>query len=235
MGRVIREHFLQKSGRAKIGKGQRSSRVSSPDLSYITCKLEPPSPARPSSRKNRAEGRHGTVGEGQRLFQRRQDSGECLSQYAYAFWTEALPPLRSPGLRVQVPGPVRPAAPSARLKTSAWRGALCRPHGAWPRPGPQARPPGPPPARPQPAPSPPPPRPASPLMSRARPMGARGGAGRRGGLGARRARASVGPQLRRQERVPAPPRAPLGSGLLREKENEARRGEPPTPRAERMA
>lgn len=69
--------------------------------------------------------------------------------------------------------------------------------------------------RPQPAgpaPSPPPSRPASPLMRRARPMGARGGAGRGGGLGARRARASVRPRHQRQEQVQAPPRAPLSSG-----------------------
>lgn len=81
----------------------------------------------------------------------------------------------------------------------------------------------PPPAHPRPTPGPPPPRPASPLMRRARPMGARGGAGRGGGLGAQRARASVGPRRLRQERVPAPPRAPLGSGLLRE-ESKARLG-----------
>ena len=63
-----------------------------------------------------------------------------------------------------------------------------------------------------PAPSPPPRRSASPLMRRARPMGARGGAGRGGGLGARLARASVRPRQQRQERVPALPRAPLSSG-----------------------
>lgn len=60
MGRVIREHFLQKSGRAKIGKGQRSSRVSSPDLSYITCKLEP-TRFLPGPLRGKIERRAGTV------------------------------------------------------------------------------------------------------------------------------------------------------------------------------
>lgn len=102
----------------------------------------------------------------------------------------------------------QPPAPAWGTHTAAWRGRCVRLAASRRAPPPFADHA---PAAGH-APSPPPRRPASPLMRRAWPMGARGGAGRGGGLGARRDRASVGPRRRRQELVPAPPRAPLGSG-----------------------
>lgn len=115
--------------------------------------------------------------------------------------TRAPPPpsTTQPHLWSPVPGPSPPARVEDR---SLEGGAVFSPKRfSTPRPQPAG-----------PAPAPPPRRPASPLMRRARPMGARGGAGRGGGLGARLARASVRPRQQRQERVAAPPRAPLSSG-----------------------
>lgn len=58
IGRVISEHFLQRQVLGRLGGGNARGtqqalvppRRTSPDLSFITCKLEPLSPAQPASR-----------------------------------------------------------------------------------------------------------------------------------------------------------------------------------------
>lgn len=124
-----------KAGRAKTGKGQRSRRAagasaraaSSPDLSFIICKLGPPSPAQPGSRETISGGRAQC-----RSRERRAQQGVCPNT----------PAGESP--QSGSPGPWPWSRDGSR---SLEGGAVSRP-AAPRRPRPAPRPPAPPPPAP---------------------------------------------------------------------------------------